>query len=1356
MKNKITIRRSGCFLPTFALVVIFLLVSALLWLSTVGLPQAATDYLTAKVKEETGLTLKVEKIRLAPLNGLGIKAEKVSLYEPGLPALHFPKLGVSFDWDDVVAGRFDLPHIRIRDGVIAIAVGETTDELLSLSKLDLNAEIRCPQGTNQLHLNGACNLQGIDLKATAIFPLPKTEENQTQESTPLDIKAAIADAKEEIRGIMPELQQVYTEMDRQHWATPPTVVLAYSEEGPQPIAHVAAQLPSYEWQDIRFRDAHLFVEKNGSHINLKRLAFRTSAPDTVFETKAEYDLENRQGAFDILSSASLVELAQKFLQEAAPAWLQMIHHEPGVTPRIRLKGDVRLAENYEPEHLRIEGDLEQKGFTVNDSVVKSVSAGFFYEDGNLNLDGLNLELPDDGRLALTAQLVKGQGEVNLLLNSDIDYLLHLANHFANVTLPKGVELQGKTAAELQLNLTTPPFVPGKTAWQTMIPTLTDIQFSLNADHVAAEGATAEKPSLRLAAKGMEIPCDKLPECSVGQLLLNATAESVTYDKAVVTRPVIQMGGRDISLTPAAETLNVTVESATGELSADQAVYDDAAVQRLVLTAEAPYGWSSAKPVLQQLGGLHLHLDSNAFAVGDDFRGDRLTTDAAVDAGSQAADIKLATDLNGQELTLHLPCTLTEDSVTLNDVELTCPLAEFEPLLQRFVGEDYSAVAKHLRLPKEIRLNVLAGGYNFAKNRLTDTTLTLTIPELVRTPNAVPAMRGKEVAVGLNTVLNLRQDENGDILYSGNLHVTHKSGQLDAEVDGNIASYVHVTNGRNTIFADAIDLLIDDADAHAIIRDFRFTPGKSKILADDIDTKVSYDNGICVEVTCDADIIDTEYLLNAYTEQESNGTVREVYQEGITADTFTLFQHAHCGVEVKVLLDRKDKNGKPIPDVQTIDLTDVELTSNNSRWFTQNNISGAGLKTTTTIKGESILFNIENNTLTLSGLKGDGYPAYTIGTFYLPLRDYLSGILLTAPAQLETKEVVVPIATHCDVPMSGTIRVRIPNGGRYDLQGTIIPVEQFSGFVTLFDDHVYLDKLNAATWGGVLNGQLSIGFNDKLPAFDGYFVARAMDLRRIAKAFNSDFKPAVCAGEFRFRAKNAELTSLEGYGAARVNDGDLMAIPLFSPVAYVITHLPEFLAEKATYGVQRVTGLNVGQESTTPEKEEEKSWWQRVTGVFTHPVRTATSAVNYSADAAASQANNVQDAAAAYVPFANYVATYDLQDASAFFTLRNGFLYSDDVKASGSNLKVKLDMTLNLTDMTINATLHPSFNSLVDIAARPFTVLSKYMLDIKVSGPLRDLSWSVHMNNSEAIKKQMKNDVERLKKGAKGIGNAVGM
>lgn len=1358
MKNQITIRRSGCFLPTLALVVIFLLVSALLWLSTVGLPQAATDYLTAKVKEETGLTLKVEKIRLAPLNGLGITAEKVSLYEPGLPALYFTKLGVSFDWDDVATGRFDLPHVRIRGGVIALAVGETSDDLLSLSKLDLGAEVRCPKGTNELHLNGAGDLQGIKLTLTAIFPLPKTENDQTQETDEGDIKAAIAEVKEQIREAMPRLREVHAEIARQHWDTPPTVVLLYSEEGAQPIAQAAIQLPRYEWQDIHFHDGHLLLEMNGSHLNLQRLTFRTSAPDTVFETKVEYDLEKRNGAFDILSSASLVELSQKFLQEDAPDWLQMIHHEAGVTPRIRLKGDVRLAEDYVPEHLRIEGDFEQKGFTINDSVVKSVSAGFFYEDGNLNLDKLHIELPDDGSLTATARLIKGQGEVSLKLNSDIDYLLHLSNHFAKVTLPEGVELQGKTATELQVNLTTPLFEPGKTEWQTMIPTLTGVQFSLKTDHVAAEGATVEKPAIQVSAKGMELSCDKLSECSVGQLQLTAAADSVTYDKAAVTRPAIQVSGCDISLAHAGENLKAAVKSAAGELSADQAVYDDAAVQRLALTAEAPYGWNNAEPLLKQLSGLHLHLDGNAYSIGDDFQGERMSTDAAVKTDTQDTAVHLATTLNGQELTLHLPFTMTEDAVILNDMQLSCPAAELEPLLQRFGGEGYTAVSKHLQLPKEINLRVVQGGYNVTENRLLDTTLVLSVPELVRTPNAVPALRGKEVAVGLNTVLNLRQDQNGDIRYSGNLQVTHESGQLDAEVDGNIASYVHVTNGCNTIYADAIDLLIDDEDAHAIIRDFRFTPGKSKILADDIDTMVSYNNGICVKVKCNADIIDTEYLLDAYTEQEENGIVREVYQEGVTADTFTLFQHAHCGVEVNVLLDRKDENGNPLADEQTINLTNVELTSNNSRWFTQNNMGGKGLKTSTTIKGESILFNIENNTLTLSGLKGDSYPAYTIGTFYLPLRDYLSGILLTAPAQLDTKKLVVPIATHCDVPMSGTICVRIPNGGRYDLQGTIIPVEQFSGFVTLFDDHVYLDKLNSSTWGGVLNGQLSIGFNETLPAFDGYFVARAMDLRRIAKAFDSDFKPAVCAAEFRFRAKNAELTSLEGYGAARVSDGDLMEIPLFSPVSYVITHLPEFIADKATDSVRRVTGRKGTKEKPIPqqEKEEEKSWWQRVTGVFTNPVRSVTSAVNYSADAAADKANSVQDAAGAYVPFANYVATYDLQDASAFFTLRNGFLYSDDVKASGSNLKVKLEMALNLTDMTINATLHPSFNSLLDVASKPFTVLSKYMLDINVSGPLSNLSWNVRLNNREAIKKQMKDDVEHLKKEAKDVEHAVGL
>lgn len=1345
MKNQITIRRSGCFLPTLALVVIFLLVSALLWLSTVGLPQAATDYLTAKVKEETGLTLKVEKIKLNPFRGLGITLKGVELVEPGLPIVQIKKATASLDWDDIATGRFNLPKIKIQQADIILPVNGSADQLLALSKLDLDAELRCPQNARQLHLNGSGNLQGINLRFTAIFPISESTQKSTE---PLDIKQSIADIKEQIHDIAPQLQQAYDEIDRQHWSKPPTLVVLYSEESDQPTVNVAAVLPSYDWQDIHFHDAQLLAEKRGAQIQLKRLAFATTDPDTVFESSADCNLDSRQAAFNVISTVSFVKIAQKHLGEEAPEWLQNIHHEDGATPRIKLKGDTRLSESYEIEHLRFEGEMEQQGFSVNDSIIESVSAGFYYEDGNLHLDNLHLALPDEGNITLTARLKDGQGEATLQLNSDIDYLLHLANQFTQLTLPDGMELQGHTALELQINLNTPPFVPGKTEWQALIPTITAIQCSLNTDHVAAEGTTVEKPTVRLTAKGMTLPCNHLTECSIEQVQLYASADRVTYDKVALTHPVFQAGTFDLSVTAAEDVLKAVLESTTGELTIRKLTYDTAVCDNLSLNIELPYGWDSTLPVQQQQGGLHLRLESPSFVLGEEFRAERLSADATLNPATKAAEenssLSLSADINGQPLTLQLPFGLTEQALTIRKAEFTCSPAELQPLLQYLDADTMSEVNQYIRLPQYVNLSIVKGAYSFAENRLLDTMVALSIPELVRTPNTVPALRGKEETVGLNTALTIRQEKNGDFLYGGNLQVTHTSGCLDTEVEGNIASFVHVT-GSNTIFADAIDRLIDDEDAHTILRDFRFTPGKSKLRADKIDTVVTYNNGLCVKVHCDADLIDIEYLQSAYEDREEGGEMREVYAPGVTDASFTLFSNAHCGVEVEVLLDRKDTNGNPIPDVQTIKLTHPLLVSDNSRYFTRNKQDGKGFKEKTSLTGDSILFDIEHDTLTLNNLKGDAYPDYTLGAFFLPLREYLSGIQLIAPALLETKQCVFPIAHDCQTPMSGVICVKIPRNGRYNLQGTVIPVEQFSGFINLYDDHVYLDKMNAATWGGVLNGQLSIGFDDTLPAFDGYFTARAMNLRSIAKTFDADFKPATCDATFRFRAQNSELNSIEGYGTANVRDGDLMEFPLFSPIAYVITHLPEFIADKAADSVQKVTGRKVSKKTPAPQPEEEKSWWQRVTGVFTNPVRSVTSAVNYSADAAATQANNVQDAAAAYVPFTNYIANYDLQDAHANFTIKDGFLYSDNLVVSGSNLNVKLEMALKLADMTLNATLHPSFFSLLDTATAPFTKLPIHLIDINVNGPLTDLSWAVRFNDKGAIKKQMKAEVEQDKK-----------
>lgn len=1548
MKNQITIRRSGCFLPTFALVVIFLLVSALLWLSTVGLPQAATDYLTAKVKEETGLTLKVEKIRLAPLSGLGIKAEKVSLFEPGLPAVYIKKLKVSFDWDDVATGRFDLPHIRVRKGAVALAVGETTDELLSLKNLDLDVEVRSPQSSDQLHLNGACDLQGVNLKLTAIFPLQEKQKSANEssdvdiESSDVDIKATLADLKQDIRKQMPLLQQIQAETARQQWTTPPTLLLVYSAESTQPVINITANLPNFDWRDIHIHHAGLVAENNGGQLKLNRLEFKTSAPDTTFIAKAEFNPITMEGAFDLDSSASPVDIAKKHLQENTPAWLNMISHADGVTPHIRLKGDFRLAEDNkllnrytaylkpnesanEPaeaegtvstdamsgtaplaqllqivKHLRIEGDIEQRGFSINDSAVNSIVTGFYFEDGNFNIDKLNIELPDGGNLALVASLKDGNGQVDFQLNGDIDYLLHFANHFTEVNLPNGLELKGTGRVSSRINLTMPDLVWGQAELPDMLPDIADIHLTVGIDQVKHrlvqlhdtpeeqdENDTPEyhdflltAPQLSLSADRIRIDRELLSRLSIEKLKCMAeTADfRYTHTETVPQQKMHQQeeqgaAMRETSaffhnLTLLADGCNLELSQMDGapvfrvgsthtHAKIIQVGYDTLTADNCDLTADLPYGAATNIAPLSQLKGtnlrfackklsdaekqlnieqpmvdlavstnddannpcyrinltaaldslqsdklqiigtqlrttvenpnlsaiesmladapgnqrdgafnicslatvnkalygfdeLHIQFDNKEFALGNDFNsGNQTMSLHMVNTGKEDSVLNISFPVNGREMGGKVPFLSKNNTLSIKDAEITCPLVELQPLLNHFSPELCETITHNIELPKTVTLRLPKVTFNTAEARLTEANVKFTVPELVRTPNIVPAMRGKKVTVGVDTDLNFYHDDKGALLYNGKVKVNHASGLLDVTIKGNPASMVNV-EGTNTIFADAIDLLLDNEDAHAIIRDFRFTPGRSKLLAKDIKTTVTYNNGICVDVYCDADLTDTEYLLGAYEDTEEG----EVYAENVTAESFTLFKHAHCGVKVDVKLDRKVKGGVngqqtiSLPNVQTIELTKPVLTSNNRSWFTLQKMNSKGLEAETTIKGKSILFDIEKDTLTLNELKGAAYPAYTIGTFYLPLRDYLSGIMLTAPAQLDTSKCVIPIGSGCQIPMSGTIAVRIPRGGRYNLQGTIIPVEQFSGYVTLYDDCVYLDRLNSSTWGGVLNGQLRIGFNDKLPAFDGNFTGKAMNLQRIAKTFDADFKPAVCDAQFRFRAKNSDLNSLEGYGKASVSDGDLMEIPLFSPISYVLTELPDYLIDKATGSIDKAS--NYAQKSLKlradeEDKKEEEGWWHSVVSFFTRP---ATDAVDFSANTASKAAGMAQKGASDYVPFANYITNYDLQDAKADFRIKNGYLFSDNLEVTGTNLGVKSELALRLADMNLNAALHLSFLSLLDTVTSPFTHIPLNMLIINVKGPIKDLSWKVHIHNTDAIIKE----ILKVKKKAKMIGS----
>ena len=98
-----------------------------------------------------------------------------------------------------------------------------------------------------------------------------------------------------------------------------------------------------------------------------------------------------------------------------------------------------------------------------------------------------------------------------------------------------------------------------------------------------------------------------------------------------------------------------------------------------------------------------------------------------------------------------------------------------------------------------------------------------------------------------------------------------------------------------------------------------------------------------------------------------------------------------------------------------------------------------------------------------------------------------------------------------------------------------------------------------------------------------------------------------------------------------------------------------------------------------------------------------------------------------IPGMNHLIAYDLQEAHANFRINNGFIFTRDMKAKGSNLNVRLNADLNLETLEIRGNLWPRLTSLPTVMLSPLTMLSDFMVDIVIYGTIENLQWKIALD-----------------------------
>lgn len=1333
MSKKLAIKRVGTFLPTLCLLVFVTLCGAAMWLSTAGLPRFVVDKIEAAVANE-GIPLKIQKVKLSIFRHAGVKAEGVSVYatpESETPILTIDSVHATFSPLKLFIGEIEPRTLVLNKGRIALPISDTP-EFQELAATDINITARFHR--NHILVNTSdLKLQGIPIHLKGAFNLDElmAGESAQEEQEKLVIPAIIKTCQSIV-------DRTYHLIEEQHWSPSefPELHLDISA-GDEIKLKVQAEAPKYDIDQFCFREAKVDFNYEGDRFIIHNLSFKTIQPDSQVQLKGGYELETRTLSVTLESDAALLEMAKALSEGEMLEQLNKFSHSKENCPHIQLSVNAVFGEDFSLHNATFNGELEQHALHIGDSVVDHVFISFFYNNGNFNIDNLTLKFPD-GKIKCTAVSNNGSGIAELHADLPIIRTISLVNEFLSepIAIPAGLKLGEHIKLNAKANLSMPEFKPGDSYEHHFIPEVQQLDVSIGLDKLAFIDYELQNPSIALSckkeegqevsllqkvhlistdiqAKGatLKISDDKTLKLDIPTVKLTLNDLEVhDGDKGITLKGAeLSLNGNSIDwngLTSGCFHFNSTLnqieykEDAFGMNAADLSIHidklikDELAIGSINISANAHSAKGGLLPSAPETADIKLDVNGLYYENKEMGHLNALVQLQKNEEGLINLQFTPAAESKEKAAILTGIATIDNESILkVRNISAYLPCANLE-----HVAEAFDVELKDIEMPHDVSMQG-ALSLNMDTWRLNNAQLKLNIPQLVRTPHKLKAFQGERVTIDLMADLEMENGTAGEVLYKGNVELTHATGVLNAELEGNTQSHIHVT-GTNSIRPDVVDRLLDYDEAHAIIRDFRFEEGSSADI-ENIVVDVRYDNGLDVAVDCDVTLDKVQYQLCAIEEDE-NGN--EVICKELEKLPFTHTEKGICHLRVDY---REDivKDGKTLPTVIDITLSDVTLVYNNRPWLQQQDFSKIGLTKqgpgatkhkTSTLKGKKVVIDIENGAVRLTDVHGSVYAGYSLGMFYSDLRDYLSILITPYPTTISTDYCQFPIYSDSTEEMKGHIRAESEQLVALDFLGTEIPLTKLTGFIGLHDGYIYLDRMNALCWNGTVNAAVKVGISDDSPAFDGKVTAKNVDLKKIAAAYGADMDSALCEANFRFLSPTSNINDIRGYGKARIVNGNLMALSIFQPIGAFVSD---------------ITG-NIKELDESAKQHKTENVLQKLS-------RTTGSTIN--------AIGNQLDKTAQFIPGYNHVFAYDIQDAFIDFVLDKGHFRTTYLKALGYNLKVTGKIDIDLETLDIYGNMWPQVSSLPTLVLSPITFLSDFMLDIVIFGKIDDLKWEFRLD-----------------------------
>lgn len=1407
MKYRLTIKRVSSVIPTIVLLALLLFIGAAIWLCTIGLPDCALRAIE-RAAAERGIYLHIGGLRISPSAGFAIRGQDLRLYvhpDDEQPLAEVPKALVTLSFSRLLVGSVAPTRLQLVNGSISLPAGEAGAPPLPLTGIqaDIIVTPRERRADGDLRLLAA----GIPINISCDLTLPPPGEERPSKAAasaadsgrPGD--SAGGDASEQteesddfetqlagyIAQAAPIVDEINAKLRNQRWTdeSRPSIAAEASFAPGNIDATVDIHVPLYETRDFHFRDAEIHALVSEDVITINSMRFKTVDPDSSVSLRAACSIPTRSLSFRLRSTSALIPIARKALKNPPPL-LAKFNHDRDNAPEISLSGDLTFDPDNQLEHARVLATLEQHNLHVGQQLIDELNISFTYNDGDFNFDNLEASY-GGGSLNLSAHSTKGSGDISATGRVPVAATLALISEFTSepVTLPDQLEIGDMADIELSADISV-PFREGEMlTFDNTIPYLSNLDLRLGTSRLLLPGIVSlTDPSVSISLRGIKRPGDSHIPQEAASLDIRAEADQATVLKVKalpeISAPELHSHFTDIGMSDFADpsTLKLSLGTNTlkfsslhlGELSCGattvltrnlgallsreraqqytlppllQARIDGisfmnspacdatlallpeetASAGSLELTllqrsasnetpepGAAPGGADSPAPDTTTADSAALTaapVTTSTVATADAQAPASLdeTTGATAPSAAPAASEAASSPARRGTLSLHYNID-PEHSIELRDIKADLPLADFAPLFNAV-----NASVKEIELPDALYLSGELSA-DLEHKRIRSGKLSLTVPHLVRNSCAVPALRGQSEAVALKLDLSARTPAKSDeLVCKGKLSVDHESGSFAAEFHGSPQRGLSLT-GRSDIRLDVLNRLIDIMDVNAIICDFKLDD-QSKTIIDNIDLTVDYAQGLAVQLDCDVTLDHIGYQLGAYRlpcDQQGNYTGDQWLRSDLGPDPFVRVNRATCHVNADISEGKKRADGSAEADRCTVSILNPVLVFNNRPWMQRHKFRFGPEEST--LSGEKVVLDLEANSTEIFKVRGNVYPAYSLGIFYAELFSIMEDMSIPYPVEVTSDYCLFPNSERCKRAMTGTIRCCASTPITYDL-GVEIPLEDFSGFIRLSDDFVTLDHLNAGSWGGSLDAIIRVGISGPKTTLDGYLKASNMDLSLIAKSLDSEQNFALCNGFFRFQAASPELTALQGYGHFQATSGNLMRLQVFRPVSELLTDLPDYVD-------------NIQEKMHTGKKPSSL-------------LRSVAGALSTTSDVIDGIGNT-----ATRIPFANHFIKYSLTDAYTNFDIVNGHFITRNGKALGCNLNVALQLDLNLVDMTLHGNLWPKINSIPTIILSPITVLSDFMFDIVVDGPVDDLSWSLGLDAKLKNKETGKEEHQKVR------------